>query len=182
MNSKIILTAFIVLLALSTVLAASASAGDFWSGLIEGIQEWFRISPFGGIFETPAKEVSFVNIVFYPENYTTTPTERFDIESSHFSISDFKGTVNFNPETGYSTFVHEDGITRFKGYLSENITLSKLKISRLTLDKIHLEITTGNSTWTTEDGAADLVDFVGDLRLFSDHIEMSGNVTKITKK
>ncbi|MBN2101808.1 MAG: hypothetical protein JW716_02980 [Candidatus Aenigmarchaeota archaeon] len=182
MNSKIILTAFIALLALSTVLVASASAEDFWSGLIEGIQEWFRISPFGGMFETPVKDVSLVNVIFYPENYTLAPTDRFDIESSHFSVSGFKGTVDFEPSTGYATFSHEDGVMKFKGYLSENITISKLKISRLTLGKIHLDITTGNSTWTTQDGMADFVDFVGDVRLFSDHIEMTGNVTKITKK
>ena len=182
MNSKIILTVFIVLLALSTVLATSASAEDFWSGLIEGIQEWFRISPFGSMFETPAKDVSFVKITFYPENYTITPTDRFNIESAHFSVSDFKGVIIFDPSSGHAVFNHEDGSTKISGYLSDNISVTNLKIASFSLDNVHLDITTGNSTWTTEDGTADFVDFVGEVKFFADHLELYGNVTKINKK
>ncbi len=182
MNSKILLTVFVGLLVFSTFLATTASAEDFWSGLVNGIQEWFRISPFGGMFDTPAKEVSFAKIIFYPQNYTITPSDTFNIESTHFSVSGFRGIVNYDPPSGHVTFNQETDSMKITGYLSDNTTLTNLKIARFTLNHVHLDITTGNSTWMTEDGTADFVDFVGGAKLFADHIELSGNVTKITKK
>ncbi len=180
-NSKILITVFVGLLVFSTFLTASAYAGDFWSDIIESIQEWFRISPFSGIFESPKKEVSYVSIEFYPTNYTITPSGEFGIQSTYFTVSGFKGTADFDPSRGVALLSHAGDDMEITCHLSDNITLTDLKITHFTLQNIRLEIIRGNWTETTIDGSADFADFIGKAELFPDHIILSGNVSKITK-
>ena len=181
-NAKLFLLVAVVAMIAVPALSHTASAEDFWSEIIKGIEEWFSMSPFKGIFETPEKDVSEVYIKFYPSVYTFEPSGSFDISTRGALIENFAGAITFNATSGEILLEQKDSQTKIHVFLSENMSIENIEIGRFSVENIELEIVKGNWTERTTGGSAEFVDFIGSLSFFEDHIELAGNVSKIKKK
>ncbi|NOX71633.1 MAG: hypothetical protein GXO64_02950 [Candidatus Micrarchaeota archaeon] len=175
------LVAITIFIVVGALMAPQVIAADFWSDMMKGIEEWFRISPFRGIFGTPEKEISVVTIKFFPQSYAINPTSPYDISTSAFNVFDFAGEINYNSSSGDISFSSEGG-TRIVAHLDENITITNLKIARFSMDNLELVITKGNWTEATREGSAEFTDFSGEAHIYSTYIELFGNVSKIEKR
>ena len=183
MPSKKIILVLIVVIALSSIaIAGEANATDFWSNIINGIEQWFKISPFNGMFASPEKQVSTVSITFYPEDYTLEPTKAFDASAGDFHIYGFRGKISFNRLNDTLTLEETEGTTKIVTSPANNMTVTNLILSHFSLSNIELVITRGNWTETTREGSAEFTDFSGKADIYADHIVLYGNVSRITKK
>lgn len=182
-GAKILVPVFAVILAGSLIMGAtSVQAADFWTSIIDGINEWFRISPFSGMMDEPQKDVSYISVNFYPETYEIKPAGTFSISSDDFHVEGFPGTIGLDFASHETVFDHEGSDMKIRSATQNTVTVSDLNIGAFSMDNIKLEITNGNWTETTVNGSAEFRDFSGMAVIYEDHVWLSGNVSKIIKK
>ena len=147
------------------------------------IKKWFESSPLGnlgGIFSTPVKRIEAVNVGFYPENFELNVEDLVNITTNTSEILNFKGLIGVDMKSKTMVLKETGSPLTIKETIGE-VVVKSLKIGSLELKGMKLVLTSGNWNETTENGSVTIKDFLGNMLIKEDMIELEGNVSKMIK-
>jgi len=175
-----IIVVFLFLVIGTSIFSSSVSAG-LLSDFFNKIRDWFESSPLGGLFARPVKRITGIDLTFYPNTFTLKPESVVNVTSESTKVSNFNGEIEVNLEGGFALLKESNSQLRIEEKLGE-IEIHGLSLSNLELNNMKLSMVSGNWTETTESGSLKVYDFLGKGLIKSDSIELTGNVSKVSKE
>jgi hypothetical protein len=174
---KILAAIFAVLIVLSSALVSNTGIKDFFLNATGNLGDWVHGSPFGSLFTTPQKKVNQVAIKLMADNMTFEMETPINITAGKTSISNFKGSVNFNFRKNSSTFQPADSDLRFGTELSGTV-MKDVKIQKLVLTGIDFTVIGEKTNITASNDNIEIYDFSGDITV-EDRVLLTGNVSRV---
>ena len=178
---KILGASFAALIVVSSVFVGSASAfsiNDFFSNLIEQISNWLQGSPFGGFFAQPETKALRIDILLFPERLSLRPDNNLAVNLNGVYLTDFKGKITTDFLNKTITFSEENSPLKVTTPLKE-LTVEDFKLTAFSATGINFLI---SPNITAENGTLEIVNFLGKLHITKEHIQLSGNVSRVQAK
>ncbi|GAF85839.1 unnamed protein product [marine sediment metagenome] len=175
---KIIAAVFIALIVVSYVVIGVPGIREFFGSAASGIGRLLESSPFGGLFSSGSIKKTPAEITLFPDSFSLKPELPVNISAGDTLLQDFRGEIAVNLEND-TISMKQEGSSLVISPRLELVVIKGLKISRLELEGMRANVKSGDVNTSIENGTLEILDFLGEGRITSDYIKLSGNVTRI---
>ena len=174
---KILAAVFAILIVASSALVSNSGIKDTFLNSTGNIGDWLGGSPFGSLFQTPQKEMTWVKIDIKSGQIGLVMESPVNITSDSSSIKNFKGDMNIDFDTNSSQFILS-GTDFVMDTKIERMKIEGVRISSLVLDNIDYVVESEKSSVTGTDDRLEIHDFAGDITI-DGSLMLEGNVSVV---